>query len=124
MTGEEIEKALFENYDKPICEWLDCYGVLSYIRRLKAENAALIKEADDNGALAMEQKLRADRLEEQLKQVREKTAKEIFKSIWESMVFMCRVENTPAKEQCENLINQFDKIIINIAKEYGVEIEE
>lgn len=66
MTDEQIEKALFENYNKPICEWLDCYGVLTHIKRLKAKNEALMKEADENAALAMEQKLRADKLETKL----------------------------------------------------------
>ncbi len=44
MTDEEIEKALFENYDKNITDWLDCYGVYSYIKRLKEEKEKIRKQ--------------------------------------------------------------------------------
>lgn len=85
MTYEQIEKGLEFCINNDIC---DCYACpyneellcvnelktdcLAYINRLKAEKAALIKEADNNAALAMEQKLRADRLETQLQACLEK----------------------------------------------------
>ena len=37
--------------------------VLELIEELKAENAELTKEADENAALSMQSKMRADRLE-------------------------------------------------------------
>lgn len=43
-----------------------------YIEELKAENAALINEADENAALSMENKQRADRLEAENAALRER----------------------------------------------------
>ncbi len=107
MTNEEIEKVLFENYDKVICECLDCYGVLSYIRRLKAENAKLINEADENATLAMEQKLRADKLEEAVEAERKETAKELLQELYDEAI-------------------RYGKSTVGIewmAQKYGVEME-
>lgn len=44
MTDEQIEKALCDNLDKAVSEWRECYDILSYIRKLKAENELLKDE--------------------------------------------------------------------------------
>lgn len=83
MTDEEIEKALqicgeesveqcghcpIEQVYKNDCRCGSVLAkrVLAYINRLKAENAALTEEADENAALAIEQKMRTDKLYEKL----------------------------------------------------------
>lgn len=47
------------------------------IKRLEAENAALRNEADENAALSMENKMRADRLEKENAALRERLGKAI-----------------------------------------------
>lgn len=83
MTDKQIEEALYIARACEIAEGVDCYDVLRCIRRLRSENASLRNEADDNAALAMAQKLRADKLERRLHssgaQIREETAREIYK---------------------------------------------
>lgn len=105
MTDEEIEKAL------EICksESLPCYecaywnistqgyncrnalirDVFDYINRLKAENAMLRISDDSKGKCTLEQHGEIHRLQDELKQVRKDTAKEIFQAIynWEEIGF-------------------------------------
>lgn len=74
MTEQEIERCLERLATCKATDVMnfDYAGTLAYIKRLKAENAALIKEADENAALSMENKQRADRLEAENATIRER----------------------------------------------------
>ncbi len=115
MTDEEIEKALFKNYDKTICEWLDCYGVLSYIRRLKAENERIDK-------LLTEKRLDELKCTKAIiDKTRKKTAKEILKRVDE-----IESENhlDPKDSYDCNAIDAYNTVRKFIKHEYGAEVEE
>lgn len=74
MTEQEIERCLEQLSACKATDVMnfDYAGTLAYIKRLRAENAALIKEADENAALSMENKQRADRLEAENSELRER----------------------------------------------------
>lgn len=74
MTEQEIEFCLERLSTCKTTDVMnfDYAGTLAYIKRLKSENAALIKEADENAALSMESKQRADRLEAENSELRER----------------------------------------------------
>lgn len=74
MTEQEIERCLERLSTCKTTDVMnfDYAGTLAYIKRLKSENAALINEADENAALSMENKQRADRLEAENAALRER----------------------------------------------------
>lgn len=145
-----IECPIEEKYQANFsCRSILVERALKYIKRLKAEIASLtgavdalktdnenltrtlkecdeeleerVIEADENAALAMEQKLRADKLEEEIKTVRKETAKEILdeldKYLWDDID--CTSDFTGREH------NATVKQLINIIKKkYSVEVEE
>lgn len=146
MTDEEIEKALKRMATSRCSDVtnFDYEGAVAYIDRLKAEIAGLTgtvealktdndnltrtleeaneelkertDEADSNAALGMEQKLRADKLEEELIAVRKETAEEILQDVYN----ICGTY-----QGCENMTAA--KIMFEIARyaqANGVEVKE
>ena len=79
MTAEEIEHCLerFTMGKTTDVMNFDYAGTLAYIQRLKAENAELRDEADENAALSIENKMRADRLEAENAVLRERLERSI-----------------------------------------------
>lgn len=79
MTEQEIERCLERLATCKATDVMnfDYAGTLAYIKRLKAENASLINEADENAALSMENKQRADRLEAENAGLRERIEKAV-----------------------------------------------
>lgn len=53
---------------------------------------------------------------------RKETAQDILRELWFGSVFTYTNINGCA-EQCENLIRQFDNVVKEVAKEYGVELD-
>lgn len=79
MIKQEIERCL---EGLATCKTTDVMnfdyaGTLTYIKRLKSENVALRNEADENAALSMENKMRADRLEKENAALRERLEKAV-----------------------------------------------
>ena len=74
MTEQEIERCLerFATCKTTDVMNFDYAGTFAYIKRLKAENASLRNEADENSALSMENKMRADCLEKENAALRER----------------------------------------------------
>lgn len=79
MTEQEIERCLKRLATCKTTDVMnfDYAGTLAYIKRLKSENVALRNEADENAALSMENKMRADRLEEENAALRERLEKAV-----------------------------------------------
>lgn len=77
MTEQEIERCLERLATCKTTDVMnfDYAGTLAYIKRLKSENVALRNEADENAALSMENKMRADRLEKENAALRERLDK-------------------------------------------------
>lgn len=117
MTDEEIEKALYENYDKTITDWLDCYGVLSYIKRLKVENATLKKNADE----AYQQGLN-EMKELVAPEIRKETAKEILRELVENKFNIGKaLYRQSIDEDCD--VVSVDTLKLVIAEKYYVEAQ-
>ncbi len=126
MTDEKIEKALYtcaystaihcdecpieqEHKNDCRCGSVLAERALDYITRLKAENATLVKEADENAALAMEQKLRANNLEETVKTIRK-------------LLDLYTDENITGEMKVT--IGVIKQNIKDITEKYGVKVEE
>lgn len=79
MTEQEIERCLKRFATCKVTDVMnfDYAGTLAYIKRLKSENVALRNEADENAALSMENKMRADRLEKENAALRERVEKAV-----------------------------------------------
>ena len=73
MTDEEFIQTLIGE----VLTQYEADSILKSIGILKAENAALRNEADENAALSMENKMRADRLETENAALRERLEKAV-----------------------------------------------
>lgn len=127
MTEQEIERCLerFATCKTTDVMNFDYAGTFAYIKRLKAENASLRNEADENAALSMENKMRADRLEKENAVLSERLEKTVELTVKECLRILHNIGGCDATDDFSQGWDEATNTAFKkISEKYGVSAEK